>query len=48
MNSTLKEFVSTSQAKVSAEAAETRRRLERCWPFDVNWDLYPKKLSLVS
>ena len=48
MNNTLKELVSAGQTKVNSEAAETRQRLEKCWPYDVNWDLYPKRLYLVS
>ena len=45
MDNTLKKFVSYSQS--NPEALETRRRLEKCWAVDVNWDLYPKKLSGV-
>jgi len=46
MENTLKKLVANSQS--SPDAMETRRRLERCWTTDVNWDLYPKKLSDVS
>ena len=29
-------------------AAEVKKRLEKCWSLDLDWNLYPNKLRKVS
>lgn len=44
MNNTLKLMVEASSSTATPEAAETRRRLEKCWPVEVDWN---ERLSKV-
>lgn len=30
------------------KAQETRKRLERCWSEDIDWNLYPESLKKVN
>ena len=47
MNNTLKQLAASSKNICSGEAAETKRRLEKCWSVQVDWGLYPVKLKEV-
>jgi len=47
MNNTLKLMVEASSSTATPEAAETRRRLEKCWAVEVDWNHYPERLSKV-
>lgn len=37
-----------SNSPHSVKSRDTRMRLERSWKEDINWDLYPPTLKLVS